>query len=289
MSLSIRPARAGDREPIAAFTVDTFDWGDYVADAFDGWLGESDTALFVAVDDKDTAVALARGRLLSSQEAWFHAVRVREDHRGHGVAGELAAELMAWAKTAGALVGRLLIEDWNEPSRRHVVKIGFREVVRVVRCERGVGDASPVPAGNGGKRAPARLRARPAGSAEAEPAYSSWSVGPLGRASRGLFGVRWSFRRLTPVDLVDAARNDALWEVGGGWAMASRRDLALEASWVETRPEDAGDLVRALVDLAASTGAESVQIWLPETDWIIREARRERFEIHPMAVYSREL
>jgi GNAT superfamily N-acetyltransferase len=289
MSVTIRRARADDRDPIAAFTADTFEWGDYVADAFQGWLEEAGTAVFVVVDENDAPVALAGGRMLSPTEAWFHAARVRPDHRGRGFAGRLAEVLMAWAKDEGGRVGRLLIEDWNEASKRHIAKVDFRPVARVALCVRGAGDASPVPAGNGGKRAPARLRARPASSAEAEPAYASWSVGPLGRAARGLFGVHWSFRRLAPGDLADAAKSDALWEIGAGWAMAFRQDMALEVPWIETRPEDAGDLIRAIVDLAASTGAESIRLWIPTTDWLVQEARRERFEIHPMAVYAREL
>jgi GNAT superfamily N-acetyltransferase len=289
MSLSIRRARADDREPIAAFTVDTFSWGDYVADVFTTWLDEPDTAVYVATDDRDVPVALGRARMLAPTEAWFHAARVRPDHRGRGIAGELAGALMDWASDQGALVGRLLIEDWNEASSRHVAKIGFRPVAGFTLGVRAVGDASPFPAGNGGKRGPARLRARPAGSAEAEPAYSSWAVGPLGRAARGLFGVQWAFRRLTASDLGEAATNDALWEIGAGWAMASRGESGVEVAWLETRPEDAGDLIRALVDLATSTGVESLRVWLPTTDWLVREARRERFEIHPMAVHAREL
>ena len=265
MSLSIRRARADDRDAIAAFTVDTFPWGDYVADEFAGWLDEPGTAIYVATDDDDVPVALGRARMLSPTEVWFHAARVRPDHRGRGIAGDLAFTLMDWARDTGALVARLLIEDWNETAARQV------------------------PSGNGGKRAPARLRARPAGSVEAEPAYSSWSVGPLGRAARGLFGVQWAFRRLSTSDLIDAAKQDSLWEIGAGWAVATRGDSGLDIPWIETRPEDAGDLVRALIDLGSSIGVESIRVWLPTTDWLIREARREGFEIHPMTVHVCEL
>ena len=101
----IRPALASDREAIAAFTEHTFDWGDYVADAFDTWLGQPGTRLLVAVDDQDHAVAMSRGRLVSSSEAWFHAARVHPDWRGHGIAGEMAAALREWAAEEGALVG----------------------------------------------------------------------------------------------------------------------------------------------------------------------------------------
>ena len=285
----IRLALASDREAIAAFTEHTFDWGDYVADAFDTWLGQPGTRLLVAVDDQDEAVAMSRGRLVSSSEAWFHAARVHPDWRGHGIAGEMAAALREWAAEEGALVGRLLVEDWNEASIRHVEKTGFRKVVSVVRCTKPIGEASPNPDGNGGKRVPSRLRARPAHAADATPAFASWSVGELGLAMRGLSGGHWTFARLTVDHLVAAAREGAFWEIGGGWAVADGEDAGLEAGWLETRQEDAADMLRALIDLAVGRGLESIAVWAPPLQWIVRDVRRLGFELEPMAVYAVEL
>ncbi len=285
----IRPARASDRAAIAAFTVDTFEWGDYVADAFSSWLHEPASHMVVAVDEGDTPIAMSRGRLVSSTEAWFHAARVHPDWRGRGIAGDMAHVVREWASSQGAVVGRLLIEDWNEPSIRHVEKIGFRRVADVVRCTKPIGDASPGPDGNGGRRVPSRLRARPAHAADAPPAFASWSVGELGRASRGLIGSHWTYRRLTVDRLEAAARRGAFWEIGGGWAVADAGDGEFEVGWIETRPEDASELLKALTDLAVGGGAESISLWLPAIDWIVREARRLGFDAEPMAVYAVEL
>lgn len=286
---AIRAARAEDKAAVAAFTSDTFVWGDYVGDKFDEWIAQPNARLLVAVDAADAPIALARAVTLSPTEAWFSAARVHPDWRGQGIAGRLAEELKVWARAQGAQVGRLLIEDWNEASIRHVTKIGMRSVAAFSWCERAVGDASPFPGGNGGRRVPAQERLRPTKSAEAEPAFMSWSVGELGTASRGLVGVGWTFRRLTPDDLVAAAKHDALWEARSGWALGARDENAFQVGWVETRPEDAGDFLRAIVDVASGSGAESLSVWLPAVDWALRAARRAGCELHPMTVYATEI
>lgn len=282
----IRPATEEDIPAIAAFTERTFEWGDYVAEAMSGWLADVRSTVMVATDGADVPIAVARGQMLSPAEAWFGAARVHPQHRGKRIAGALAEALMAWAGARGGLVGRLLIEDWNEASIRHVHRVGMRKVASFARCHRPIGDASPVPGGNGGKRVPASLRARPARSAEAEPAFASWSVGELGRTARGLFGTQWTFRRLGVAELDTAARNDALWEIGGGWAMAARDGDDLEVGWLETRPDDSAEMVRAVVDLAGSIGAERLVMWLPAADWLLRAARQAGCEVDPMGVYA---
>ncbi len=289
-AVTIRPALPSDREAIVEFTRDTFEWGDYIADEFDGWLDRDDTLVVVAIGDDEQAIALATARMISPSEAWFHAARVHPDYRGRGVAAEISVALRAWAGERGATVGRLLVEDWNEASIRHVEKTGRRRVASMVRCAKSVGDASPSPDGNGGNRVPSRLRSRPAHAAEAQPAFASWSVGELGRASRGLFAVGWTFRRLTIEDLIAAARGSAFWEIGAGWALASTApDARFEVSWLETREEDVGDLLRSLVDSAIGSGSESIIVWIADVSWAVRAARRLGFETSVMHVYASAL
>ncbi|MFV9672556.1 MAG: GNAT family N-acetyltransferase [Acidimicrobiia bacterium] len=289
-SMTVRPALPSDREAVVEFTRDTFEWGDYIADEFDGWLARTDMLVVVAVSDEERAIALAAARMLSPTEAWFHAARVRPDLRGRGIAAEISVALRGWAAEHGATVGRLLVEDWNEASIRHVEKTGRRRVASMVRCVKPIGDASPSPDGNGGRRIPSPLRARSAHAADAPSAYASWSIGELGRASRGLFGIGWSFRRLTIEDLIAAARGSAFWEVGAGWALASPAPNArFEVSWLETREEDANDLLRSLIDLAIGSGSESITIWVPQVDWAVRAAKRLGFETSLMHVYAGEL
>ena len=111
-------------------------------------------------------------------------------------------------------------------------------------------------------------------AAEAEPAFMSWTAGPLGRAGRGLFAIGWSFRRLTTDDLVASARHEALWAARSGWAIGARNDETFEVSWLETSREDAVDMVRALVDLATASGAERIALWIPDVTWMRAAARR---------------
>lgn len=285
----VRPALPSDREAIVAFTRDTFEWGDYIADVFDEWLARDDTQVMVAVVD-DVPIATGSARMLSPTEAWFHGARVHPDYRGRGIAADVSKDLRAWARDQGAVVGRLLIEEGNTPSIRHVEKTGRRRVATMVRCSKPVGDASPSPSGNGGRRVPSKLRARPASSTEAQAAFASWSVGELGRASRGLFGIGWAFRRLTIEDLAAAARGSAFWEIGAGWALASpTQEARLEVGWIETRSEDADDLLRSLIDLAIGSGSESIILWVPEIEWTVRAARRLGFETARMHIYASAL
>lgn len=284
----IRPATHDDVASIATWTQDTFDWGDYVSDALPAWIGDPSIGVFV-YEEGGAPVAVAKGQLLSATEAWMSAARVHPDHRGKRIAGRLADALMEWARDRGALVARLLIEDWNEASIRHVERVGLRRVAGVAFCVRTVGEASPIPEGNGGTRKRASVRARPARSAEAEAAFASWSVGELGKAMRGMVCHDWTARRLTVGDLQAAARNEALWEIGGGWAIAAREEGLLNVGWIETRREDADEAVRALVDLAVASHVEEFRLWIPTVDWLVRAARRAGCDAEPMGIYVIDL
>ena len=274
VSYTIRPALARDKVAIAGFTRDTFSWGDYVADKFDEWIEDSSGQVIVAADDMDNAIAVSRVSLLSPAEAWFQGARVREDCRRQGIAGAMAEFGTRWARQRGALVGRLVIEHWNAAARAQVEREGFRAAGDWVRAHRPLGAASPVPADNGGRRITAMEQLVPAPVAEAEPAFISWSSGPLARAARGLFAVAWTWRRLIDTDLEAAGRHDGLWMVRSGWGMAAPRGDLFEVGWIETREENAVDLMRALVDHATRRNAKSIGIMMPEVDWLTTAARQ---------------
>ena len=125
MEVTIRPGRPEDHEQIAAFTVNTFTWGDYVADAFLDWLVEPGTRTAVA-EIGDRVVGMARAALVSPVEAWAQGARIHPDHRRRGIATDLSLHLWEWARSQGALVVRLAIEDWNEAAQSQVTAMGFR-------------------------------------------------------------------------------------------------------------------------------------------------------------------
>ncbi len=278
-----------DRAAIADFTADTFHWGDYVAPAYKDWLADRDGFVLVAADESDTAVAAAKVTMLSPEEAWSSGARVHPEWRRRRINTRLSEDLWEWAADRGARVVRLIVEDWNEAARAQVLSMGLRPVSRWVLAERAVGDASPVPEGNGGRRTPAPERLRAVPSSEAAPSYMSWASGPLSQSGRGLFATGWSFRRLTVDDLAEAARRGALWEGPPGWVVAEPEEGSLRVSWLETSPENAYRMTRALVDAAVDVGADRVVAWMPEVDWLTRAFRRAGCDMHPMTIYAKGL
>jgi GNAT superfamily N-acetyltransferase len=288
--MTIRPARPEDKTAIAAFTTDTFSWGDYVADVFDSWLENPYGQVLVAVTEADEAIGMARVSMLSASEAWVQAARVHPDHRRQGVGGHLTRAGEVWAAERGALVIRLLTEDWNEPAQRQVEKSGYRLVARWAMAQKSVGRSVPAISGNGGKRAPAEERLRPASVHEVEPAYLAWSTGELITAGHGLFpAVGWMWRQMTIEDVAKAARSRTLWDCPAGWLIGKIEDDMFWVSWVVSGPEDAYRLLKAAIDLAEEQGTERLRVLLPQTDWLLHAVGRVGLELHPSLLYARTL
>ena len=289
MDYRIRHARSGDKLAIASFTGDTFEWGDYVADAFDRWLADPQGILVVAIDEHDAAVAMARGTLLSSTELWLQGARVHPDWRRLGIASAMDEYMEDWARRRGAQVARLAVEDWNTPAQSQVDKIGMRRTGDWVMAKSGVPGNHIAVSGNGGRRRPPQDRLVAAPSAEAAPAFMAWSAGELGRAARGLFAVGWTWRRLTMDDLVKGARGAALWTSPAGWALAALDDGGLEVGWAETGAEDAAELIRAILDLAKELKAEAIHIKLPALDWLEQALETAGFETSTLTLFAKPL
>ncbi len=216
---TIRPATTADHEYISSWTSETFSWGDYVGDAFNDWLEDEDGTVIVA-EVGGYPVSLGRIRMVSESEAWSNAMRVHPDYRRAGIGSAVGDAMSKWARGAGVRVIRLAVEDWNEPAQNQVVKAGYRSLGNWLWVQRGIGDSSPVPEGNGGIRVKGFEALRPVHSAEAEPALLSWSGGELARAAHGLFGIGWTWQRLTKAHLVRAAKHQMLWSVAQVGRMA---------------------------------------------------------------------
>ncbi|MEE8485380.1 MAG: GNAT family N-acetyltransferase [Acidimicrobiia bacterium] len=282
--MKIRQATHADIPEIVSFTTDTFEWGDYVPDMIAEWIDDPSGVVMVAEDNSEV-IALGRVTLLSDTEAWAHAARVKPERRGEEIAGDLADVLLAWARDRGALVARLLIEDDNEASIRHITKKGFRRVATVVRASRTIGDASPNPEGNGGQRTPASVSARRVQVADASLLAAGWSSSICGRPLRGLVGDGWRFRRLTDQDVISAARAGDLWEVGSSWAITRHVDTSFDVSIIDTDPADAISVMQALIDEATAQGAESFSMWLADLKWLTQAARSAGCDLFPSGIW----
>jgi len=283
--MHIRPATTADIEAIVAFTTGTFEWGDYVPDAIAEWTDDPGGMAMVAVIAGEP-VGVAHTILLTPTEAWAHGVRIHPDHRGKGIAGALAESLMQWAHDAGARVVRLLIEDDNTSSIRQVDKVGFRRTVHLMRASRPVGEATANPQGNGVRRGPSNLVAKPGKVQDATMAMTSWASSEIGRATRGLVGIEWRFHKVTVDDVTHAARSGHLWEIGSGWAMTSAMTPLFQVAMVDTRSEDAYETFRALTDVANNRGAEGLVVWIPALDWLTQAARRAGCDVSPLSIWE---
>ncbi|HZJ49060.1 MAG TPA: GNAT family N-acetyltransferase, partial [Acidimicrobiia bacterium] len=217
MEITIRPAVASDKKAIAAFTKDTFTWGDYVTDEFDRWLDDPRGQTAVAVGPDNVPIGMARWSLLSPAEVWGQGARVHPDHRRRGISSRLTEAGDRWARRQGALVLRLVTEDWNTAAQAQVERSGFREVSKWAMWERPIGNAAPKVSGNGGSRVRAEERLTLAGTSECAPAFLAWSAGAMAVASHGFITEQWTWRRMHPEDLVAAARRRALWVCPAGW------------------------------------------------------------------------
>ncbi len=181
---------------------------------------------------------------------------------------------VAWARTAGGWVVRMLIDDDNEPAIAHAMRYGFRRSPAVIRCSRTVGAASPNPEGNGGRRHPSALSARPGKVPDLSLVRASWETSPTGRSLRQMVGEGWRFHRLTDSDIERAARSGNLWEIGNSWAITGSVEPVFEVRMIDTTPDEAHDAFRALIDTANNRGAETFTAWIADLDWLVRAARR---------------
>jgi GNAT superfamily N-acetyltransferase len=287
--MELRRGRIDDVDAIVAFTTDTFAWGDYVPEMVADWLTSDDGVVMVAVDGSDRPVAMARAVFLTEREVWSHAARVHPDHRGHGIAGELADALMDWATEHGGYVVRLLIDDDNLASIQHIVKKGFTRSVSVVRATRGIGSGSPRPHGNGGRRHPSPLQPRPGKRQDLALVRASWSTSEVGRVLRGLVGEQWRFHRLTDADIERAARTGNLWEIGSSWAITGSVEPTFDVQLLDTTPDEAYDVLRALIDSANNRGAEDLTMWLADTEWLVQACRRTGCDVTGHGVWEHAL
>jgi GNAT superfamily N-acetyltransferase len=288
----LRPGRPDDLPHLAAWTRDTFSWGDYVADAFLGWLTDPDGLVVVSAGADGVPVAVARVTMLSPREAWIHAARVRPDVRRAGLGMRINDYGAEWARRRGGLVMRLLIEDWNEPSRRQVAKLGYRPVAAWGHGTRPVGPGSVDPRTNGGRRVPGEERLVAAPGAEAEPAWVAWSTGELAAAAHHLWPVGpsgWYWRRMTFDDLAGAARGHRLWHSPSGWAVGELDDEGFGVSWVVTTEPDAPRLVKALLDRAEDLGADRLSVKVPLVPWLEGAFSSAGCDLVAAQVYERSL
>lgn len=279
MRITIRPAATTDKDYIASWTTDTFEWGDYVSERFDSWLTDQRGLVSVAVHADGHQIGISRVVMLSDTEAWCHAARVHPDFRRSGIGSALHDYGLDWAVSQGALVSRLMVEDWNEPARAQVARNGYREVVKWMSATREVSIGDPLPEGAGLARA---------SRAEVPAAWISWAGGELGIAARGFYSIGWFMRKMTVSDVESIAERGRLYQSQSGWAEVVLRDDEAWFPWMVAGAEDGKAMVGAAVNLAGRLpGAERIRLMFPAVSWMTDAASEHGFDLQPMSVFER--
>ena len=286
---AVRRARPEDHAAVAAFTANTFEWGDYVAEAFPGWLALEEAAVFVATDADDTAVAVARVVQLSPREIWMHAARVHPDHRRQGLGSAMNESGLAWGRERGAVVAGLMTDVSNVAAQGQVASMGYRSVATWFYANRTIDPGTADPAGDGLdlEEHPQPLAAAP--SVDIEPAYLTWASSELATAGHDLIPRGWSMRRMSVDDVATAARDRTLYEGPAGWSIIERDDGRVWVPWLVTIPDDAYSFVRAITARVAADGCTDVSLLLPRVPWLESAAERAGFSVHPHIVWQIEI
>ncbi|MGC9130656.1 MAG: GNAT family N-acetyltransferase [Pyrobaculum sp.] len=120
--LTFRKAREEDVAEIVAFTMDTWDWGDYIPRVIGRWVADGN-AYVALLDGRIAAVA---SMLLVGKSAYLRGLRVRPELRGRGIGEAMTRFLVDEARRAGASIATLLVAEWNGPSHNLVRKVGFK-------------------------------------------------------------------------------------------------------------------------------------------------------------------
>jgi len=280
MTFVIRPARAEDVPPIATWTQDTFSWGDYVPEALPVWLEDTESLVVVCVFDDDVPVAVSRAQLLSPTEAWLSGARVHPDHRRSGMGMAMNDVGVQWARSRGALVVRLAIEEDNDGARSQVLKAGYRLTSRWMFATAG----APT-----GRRMSQDQRLRLATTIDADAAWMFWSQSDLAQAGRELIPDGWRWRKTTRQDLEDAVNDHAFYQSPGGWVIARRGEEATSVRWVATSPMDAPLLIQGVRDLLQYEQRERIELMVPDAPWATETLLREGFDLRPVLIYSKGL
>ena len=280
MSFVIRPARAEDVTSIVRWTQDTFSWGDYVPEMMAGWLEEPDSLVIVCVHDEDIPVALSRAQLLSPTEAWLSATRVHPDHRRSGMGMAMNDHLVEWARSQGALVARLVIEESNEAARGQVLRSSYRP---------GGSWAYATAPGSTGRRLPPDERLRAGLTVDADAAWTFWSQSDLAHAARDLISLGWRWRKASRGDLETAVNAHTFYQSPGGWVVAETDEEGISVRWLATTAPDAPLLLQGLRDLLRDRGSGRVEAMVPVTVWSVEALLREGYEVHPAQIFSKAL
>jgi ribosomal protein S18 acetylase RimI-like enzyme len=133
--LKIRHATKSDKGEVLRFCVNTFEWGDYVDQAWDLWYSDRNGVLLVAEDDEEynihskkrsSVIALSHASLCpNNKNVWLEGIRVHPNFRHRSVATQLLHTMISYGKEQGAEEAFAIVAGNNIASQLMMESNGF--------------------------------------------------------------------------------------------------------------------------------------------------------------------
>jgi GNAT superfamily N-acetyltransferase len=272
----IRAARPEDRPAMERICAQTWDWGDYVPEVWDGWLagvarspaiGSSGVGVLIVGEWEGQVVALSRIDFQTRDQVWLEAMRVDPDYRRRGIAGQFLDYSINFALERGARVVRLGTGGNNTPVHLIAVRAGMERVGIYVQW-----NAEPLPEG------PPLVCLAPGQEARLLAFLDGSRV--LAH-TRGLYSVDWAWQELTAeraVQFLAASQVAAHYpqEIGLAALALIHADPDGEELWIgfaDGQFQAVADLATRIRTSAARQGIGKVRVMLPDLEWL-RDAFR---------------
>jgi GNAT superfamily N-acetyltransferase len=251
--LHIRPARPEDKEPVLAFTQDTWTWGDYIDWVWERWLTDPAGSLIVGEVD-GRVMGLDMLSVPRPGEGWFQGLRIDPAYRGHGYARRFEEYQLAEARRRGLHTVRFLTAESNVAVHKTAARHGFQRRAGFLyhRAER------DNPATQAALRT---LSAIPLAPLAADAAAATWATvqqSALWQASAGCLGADWVFAGFTPAWWTELLARACVWtSAAGGLIILAPLRPHLPAdddcwlAWLDPGPNASPDAVAALAAAAS--------------------------------------
>jgi GNAT superfamily N-acetyltransferase len=264
--LSIRPARADDRDAMERICAHTFEWGDYIPEVWDDWL-DHDKGLVSVGEVAGRVVALSRITFQTPCQTWLGGMRVDPEYRRQGIAGAFLGYDLSCSRGRGARVARLATGDHNVAVHTIASRAGMERVGRYV-----LWTAEPLP----GRNPPLILS-----SDHAIQVQDFLLTSPVLAHCHGLYSSGWAWQELSAErvrNFLDSGQVSA--QVAPGGSLAALAPLATdphgERMWIcfaDGEPSAVTALASAVRGYASQAGVEQVSTMLPDVAWL-RDAFR---------------
>jgi len=129
--MNIRRARSSDKNKVLNFCMNTFEWGDYIDRAWDNWISEPSSLLFVCETQlssfisKSDLVGVIHILHCSNNSLWIEGLRINKLYRNNGFATALLNHSIDYGIKNNLNECCALVSQSNFASQKMLEKLGF--------------------------------------------------------------------------------------------------------------------------------------------------------------------